>query len=107
MRPSVLHNILIDFNDCDLAGCPDEMCHQRRVVAGPSSDLEHTLSGLEMERLQHHGHERRHRGGTESFAIPLTRYYVCIGIRSLGLCFGYKQMAWDGTKRLFNRRGLD
>jgi len=51
MRKGALGDVLIEIDRRDLARAADEMGHERGVVTGAGTDLEHGMSGFEAELL--------------------------------------------------------
>jgi hypothetical protein len=79
----------------------DQAGEQGRVVAGARADLEHSVAGLEIEVLEHRGHDRGGRGRADGDPerVGLGRNgldWVVYGLEALGLCdLGHECLPWD------------
>jgi hypothetical protein len=56
---ALFHQVGIDVDRRYRASLPNQMAQQRRVVASPSADLQHPLTRLDTQLLEHDRHDRR------------------------------------------------
>jgi hypothetical protein len=59
MLPRQQDEVLVDVDRDNLAARADDLCHERRVVAGAGANLEHALTRLQPELFEHDRHDCR------------------------------------------------
>jgi hypothetical protein len=93
--------VIVDVDTDDRARVADEVGEQRGVVAGPGADLEHTVARLDVQLLEHDGHDRRLGGGADGSTIgaPLGRVRL-VSIGPCGRDIGQEHVPRDDPKRV-------